>query len=284
MGASPDYSLNIANASLTASVHSAAIFNGSLTAANGYSSSVNLSCGAGAPPSCVASPTSAAPSSTGTPFTVTVSSSVSQAYSFNITGVGSDPAGITHSSLVNFTAMPSQSFDFTIAATPSSASVAAGQSSLFSLNVSPTTGAFPNNVSFSCSSLPALTTCGFNPSQLSSGSGDSVVTMTLLTTAPVARTAKVGLAGLFGFLPVFSSVGLVWFSRARRRTYMKIAGAVIALLLILLCLSCGGGLQGNGGGGGGGNPGTPAGTYNIRVTASSGSVTHSTQVALTVTP
>jgi hypothetical protein len=65
---------------------------------------------------------------------------------------------------------------------------------------------------------------------------------------------------------------------------MTIAGAVIALLMILLCLSCGGGMQGNSAGGGGGNPGTPAGTYNIKATAASDSITHSTQVSLTVTP
>jgi hypothetical protein len=59
------------------------------------------------------------------------------------------------------------------------------------------------------------------------------VTMTLLTT-PVARTAKVVLAaGLFGFAPVFSSVGLFWFSR-KRKLCAKIAGASSTLILILL--------------------------------------------------
>jgi len=98
-------------------------------------------------------------------------------------GVGADSASTTHSAAVNFTALPSQSFDFTIAATPPSSSVAAGQSAIFTLDVAPSTGAFPNNVSFSCSGLPALTTCAFNPNQLSSGSGDSVVTVTPLLTA-----------------------------------------------------------------------------------------------------
>ena len=108
------------------------------------------------------------------------------------------------------------------------------------------------------------------------------MTVTLLTTAPAAPTAKITLtAGLFGFSPVFSSVGLFWFSR-KRRLCTKIAGASIALILIMLCLSCGGGLQG--GGGGGGKPGTPPGTYNVKLTAVSGAVTHSTLVSLTVTP
>jgi hypothetical protein len=54
-------------------------------------------------------------------------------------------------------------------------------------------------------------------------------------------------------------------------------------LSTLVWVSCGG-LQDRGGGGGSGSPGTPAGTYNVTVTASSGAVTHSTQVSLTVTP
>jgi hypothetical protein len=53
--------------------------------------------------------------------------------------------------------------------------------------------------------------------------------------------------------------------------------------LAIVCLSCGSGLQGNGGGSSG-NPGTPPGTYNITVTATTGTITHSTTLALAVTP
>src|SRR5439155_23200183 len=108
----------------------------------------------------------------GTPFTVTVSSSVSQAYSFNIVGVGNDPSAITHSAPVTFTALPKQNFDFTIVTIPpTSASVPAGQAASSSIDVNPTTGAFPNDVTFSCSKLPALTTCVFSPAHVLSGSG-----------------------------------------------------------------------------------------------------------------
>ena len=62
-----------------------------------------------------------------------------------------------------------------------------------------------------------------------------------------------------------------------------IPGKLLLLLFaVSLCVSCGG-LQGNGGGGGSGNPGTPPGTYNLTITATSGSITHGTQVILTVT-
>src|SRR5205814_9505644 len=52
----PDYILAIANASLTAHVNSSAIFNGTLTAVNGYSSAVAISCATGAPANCVVNP------------------------------------------------------------------------------------------------------------------------------------------------------------------------------------------------------------------------------------
>ena len=187
----PDYGLAIANPSLTANVNASAVFNGTLTSFNGYSSVVSLGCGVGAPPSCVVAPASAAPTTSGTPFTARVSSSVSQAYSFNITGVGSDPAAIAHSAAVSFTAMPAQGFDFTMGITPTSGSVPAGQSTSFSLSVAPTTGTFPSNVSFACSNLPAMTACTFSPAQVGAGSGNSTIGLTISTTAPISRSAAV---------------------------------------------------------------------------------------------
>jgi hypothetical protein len=259
-----------------ASVNSSAVFNATLTAVNGYGSTVSLSCGPGAPPACVLSPASTAPSASGRHFTATVSSSISQSYSFNINGVGTDPAAIAHSTAVNFTAMPSQNSDFTMTLTPTIAAVAAGQSTIFSLDIAPTTGTFPNNVTLSCSALPALTTCAFNPVQIDSGSGDSVITLSISTTHFLPRTARDAAM----FLPTLPLVGLFWLAlpayRSKRR---RIPLAALVVFLAVVCLSCGSVLQGNGGSG---SPGTPPGTYNVKVT--SGTLTHSTQLTLTVTP
>lgn len=277
---SPDYVLSIANPSITAAVSSSAQFNGSLAAVNGYASAVALSCGTGAAPTCTVNPGSVTPAGTGTPFTVTVSSNVSQSYSFNIVGVGSDAAAITHSAPVAFTATPSQTFDFTMGVTPGSASEPAGQPAIFSLNVSPTTGSFPNNVSFACSKLPALTTCGFNPTQVGAGSETSAVAFTLSTTAPIPASRSAIIATLFFSLPL---AGLICLKRPNVRHDVRRHGmAILSLALTLALPSCGGGLQGNGGGSG--SPGTPAGTYTITVTATCGSFTHTAQVSLTVTP
>jgi hypothetical protein len=77
----------------------------------------------------------------------------------------------------------------------------------------------------------------------------------------------------------------------RRRRIL--AGARHFALLALLFIGafalhgCGGGghATGNPGGGnpGGGSTGTPAGTYNVTITATSGSTTHAVTYALTVT-
>jgi hypothetical protein len=251
VGAAPDYSLAVTNPSLTTQVNLSASFNGTLTSLNSYASPVNLSCGPAppAPPSCVANPASVTPSISGAPFTVTVSSAISQAYSFNITGVGSDPSAITHSQPVNFTALPSQTFDFTLGTTPSAVTVVVGNPALYSLDASPTPGTFPSAVTFRCSTLPALTTCAFNPAQVAMGNGDSVVTLTVSTTAPVPQSAKA-----VDFLALaFPFAGFLWTgqrrpSSGRKRRRMI---AMLALFLsIFVWVSCGG-LQGGGGGGSG---------------------------------
>jgi len=136
---------------------------------NGYSSAVAITCGTGAPGSCVAKPPNVIPSNVGVPFTVTVSSAVSQGFAFDIDAVGSDVQSVTHSIPVAFTTLPAQSFDFTLSATPLTVSITSGQTATYSIDVSPTTGTFPGNVTLSYSGAPALTTCNFNPPQISSG-------------------------------------------------------------------------------------------------------------------
>ncbi len=270
-----DYSLTVSNPTLSAQVNTTAVFNGTISAVNGYKSTVALSCGAGAPPSCAIAPANIVPSSSGVPFAVSVSSASAQKYPFDIDALGTDPAAIAHSASLTFTALPSQTFDFAMSATPSSVAVARGRTALFSVAVDPNTGSFPNNVSVSCSGLPALTLCSFNPAQVLSGSGSSVVTISMSTTAPSSAAVlltSVPLAGIL-LLPV---------SLARRR---KLSRLLLLAGIALTLVSCGGGLQGNGGGGGGGgNPGTKPGDYTITITATCGTVTHSTTVTLTVTP
>ena len=274
----PDYILAITNPSLTAHVNSPATFDGTLTSVSGYNSAVALSCGSGAPPSCVVNPPTATPSDTGTPFSLTVSSGTSQAYGFNVNAIGSDALVVSHSVPVAFTALPSQSFDFTLSITPPSMSIRSGQSATYSLDVAPTSGVFPSNVTFACADPPALTTCAFNPSQVQAGSGDSVITVTVLTTAPTPAT-KTSTTWLIS-LPM---MGMFWMWRRQPRAKKRNRYLFLTMLLMLGNFSCGGGLQGNGSIVGNGSPGTPPGSYDLKISVAAASVTHSTQVNLTVT-
>jgi hypothetical protein len=396
VSAAPDYGVTIANTSLSGNVNTSATFNGTLMAINGYGSLVSLSCGTGAPPVCTPNPANATPTAAGTPFTVTVSSDTAQSYNFNVIAAGSGAGTITHSVALTYFATVSQGSDFSISASPTTDSITAGQTAQFTVTLIPTSGAFASSVALSCSGLPALANCTFNPASVGSGSGESAVALSITTegaaggncgivegtpagtynisvtgatassshsapitlivqppafdfcvdapkTASVAAGSSVPLAvtvtsndGSFPSPLTFSCSNLpalttcsfnpaqiatgssspattsltvsttspvaasvvtslpflsgLWFGafiwrKQRRRSKMLARGmAGLALIALLGSLSCGGGLQGNGGGGGSGSPGTPPGTYTITVNATSGAITHNTQIALTVTP
>lgn len=273
ISATPDYMLSVTNSTLTAQVNATATFDGVVTAVNGYSSSVALSCGAGAPPSCTVTPSAFVPASPGIPFTVAVSSATAQAYSFNLNAVGTDAAVTKHGVALSFTTMPTPIFNFSISATPPSVAVARGSTALFSVTVNPSPVSFPNSVSLSCAGLPALASCNFNPTQVPSGSGSSVVTASITTTAPTSSAAALWMA-----VPLVGIV-LVPLAGERRRKITRL----LLLVIIGWGIACGGGLQGNGGGGTG-DPGTKPGVYDVTITATCGTVAHSMAVTLTVTP
>jgi hypothetical protein len=274
-----DYSLLISNSSMTAIINTPTIFSGTMITTSNFSNPVNLGCGAGAPPSCNISPATGTPSTAGTPYTVTVSSNLPQTYNFGIVAQGTDPLATTHTVSLNFTA----TFDFSISPNPSSSTVTAGQSAVYNVDLAPQGGSFPAAVAISCSGLPAKTSCSMNPSQLTAGSPETTIAVTVSTSAPAPAAMHVGkmmIAGLW--LPAFV---LTAFGNASRACRKRLVWLITLTLILVATLSCGGGLQGNGSGGGGGTiqPGTTPGTYIITVTAvAGGSLTHSTTVAFTV--
>lgn len=272
-----DYALVISNPSLSAAGGGQATFNGTLTALNGYNSSVNVSCGAGAPPTCTAA--SVTPTAGGAAFTVTVSSNVVQNYNFNIACLGTDPSLISHATAVSF----SSTFDFHITNTSGAQTVTAGTAATYTLDLAPLGSNFPSNVLLSCSGLPLHSSCSFSPAQVTAGSGDTPVTLTISTMSRMASVSHG--SGIFYaiWLPLPGLV-LAFGELQRRRMGGKRAVLLVAALLLLLVglQACGGG--GSSGSGGGGQPGTPVGDYTVTVTATStlGSLTHPTQLLLDV--
>jgi hypothetical protein len=167
--------------------------------------------------------------------------------------------------------------DFSIAPTLPAVTVKDGQLAMehITLTPSPATGA---PITFTCSGLPALSSCKFAPSTVPAGSTQVDVILTISTTAPSATVvhSRVFYAA---WLP-FSGMGMIGIivmatQRRKRKTAPKFA--VLALTMILLLIGCGGRPNPATG-----NVGTPTGAFAVTVTARSGAVTRSTSFSLIV--
>jgi hypothetical protein len=167
--------------------------------------------------------------------------------------------------------------DFTLALTLPSVTVAAGQSVTDHITFTPNPGTNAP-ISFNCSGLPALSTCTFTPATVPAGNSPVDVALTIATTGPSAalQQSRATYATWVPFGLGFGLIGIVVIgTRGRRR---KITTTLVTLaFVVMLLVGCGGHSTPNPG-----NPGTPKGTFPITVTATSGSVTHSSTFNLTV--
>jgi hypothetical protein len=122
-------------------------------------------------------------------------------------------------------------------------------------------------VTFTCSGLPAESSCTFNPSTLSST--DSA-TLTVTTTAKTGMLKESAPGQHWPWvLAVLGTplMGVVLLPLPFSRRSLRRLG--ISLLLSISFVGCGGG-SGTGGGGGGGNPGTPTGNYAVTIIGTGG--------------
>ena len=164
--------------------------------------------------------------------------------------------------------------DFSLPATLSAVTIAAGQSGTTTLTVTGKTS-YNGTINFtaaSCSGLPSLATCSFSPASVK-GSGKTTITVS--TTAPhSAALQHFGIWASGGGL--LAGVLLMGMPGGKQRR--RFVGLLAATFLVTLV--------GCGGGGGGGSrppiPGTPPGTYTVTVSATSAGLTHTTAFTLTV--
>ena len=185
---------------------------------------------------------------------------------------------------------------FTVASPTGQQTVNAGQSAQFTINVTPQAGGFPNAITFSCSGLPAAAACTFNPASVTPNNNPASTTLTISTTArslapPAPRSPSRPWPVTAPWLLWFVALALLCASllaarRLRTDSRWRLAAATVPLILLALLVvlnvsGCGGGDSGGSGGGGGGG-GTPAGTFNVTVTGTSGATQQSTTVTLVV--
>jgi subtilase family serine protease len=159
------------------------------------------------------------------------------------------------------------------AAVPASASqvviTSPGLSGSSSIGISNSTN-FSGTITLTCAGLPAEAACVFSPSSItaSGAPGTTTASITVTTTAATAALASRRRILVAGWTV---GIGLLFSVVLMGGTKRQLRGACMFLLMLAVI-----GVPGCGGGGGGSkgpppNPGTPAGSYNIAVSATSGS-------------
>jgi len=260
-GPAPDFAIAVTATPDTTVASQNVTWNGTLTALNGYSGSVTLTCTAGAPGTCI-TPAPVTPAAGGAPFAVTLGSTTTGTFTFTIQGTDGT---LTHATPTETLTVGTPGTDVTWTDTGSaSATVLAGQSASYTFSAAPVGGGtFGSAVSFACTNLPTLTSCGFDPTSIAAGAGTTAVTLTIATTGPNLGTAsrpralrrmawmrgdaRASMSGRPRTLPLFTlawvvlvgMVGIERKSRGKPRLYNGIAGICLGLGLMTL-LSCGG--------------------------------------------
>ncbi|MGP8259228.1 MAG: MBG domain-containing protein [Acidobacteriaceae bacterium] len=205
--------------------------------------------------------------------------------------IGASSVTAVYSGDTNFAASTSSgvaetvsSADFTFTLVPSSGSpavqtVTPGGSATYIFTVSPSLASFPQLVTFTVTGLPPGATYTLTPSSIAAGGGATVMTLVVTTVNPLAQLSRhddrwMSLTMPLLLLLPFAGVKRVGdvVERTRRRTPRL-------LLMVLLLAGILGTLTGCGSGG---FFGTAQQTYNIVVTATSGQVSHTQSVTLTV--
>jgi uncharacterized membrane protein len=204
---SPDFTLSASPASQSVIQGSSVSYSAIVTGQNGYVGTVSFTVGglpAGA--SFTASPTSITSSGTTTIAIATSATTPTGTYPLTITG--SDGV-LSHTASVTLIVNTSAPADFTISATPSSQTVAAGVNAGYQVNVGSVAG-FNGLVNLSVSVSPVVTDgpgASISPSSVT-GSGLSALTVTTVNTTP-AGTYTFTITGTSGGLVHTTTVSLV---------------------------------------------------------------------------
>ena len=191
-----------------------------------------------------------------------------------VTGLGSPNI----STLISAWPGLSKAQAFNIGVSPLSVTVSAGQSASAGIAVSGTNG-FSGAVALSCSiaSTPAGASCSINPSSINLGTStpSGPATLNIKTAAASAALTKHELTFIASLL-VFPGVAIFLLPKGTRKA--KLLG-LTTLCIFGFGLACGGGSSNSTQQK---SPGTPAGTYVVTVTGTSGSTTHTATVSVTV--
>ena len=195
--------------------------------------------------------------------------------------------------------------NFSVGASPSTATVAGGTSATYTVTLTAQGGAYTAPVSLACTNLPALAACTFEPAAIAPGAKSAQSKLTISTGTKAARVPtavrstpsnpvpdNVALDPLAILASLSLTALLVVLVRQRRLTTLRQLGVSAASVALALVPACGGSSSSNGGPLGGGANGivtiSPASVtfaaQTIRLTSAAQSVTlkNGTANALTI--
>lgn len=189
--------------------------------------------------------------------------------------------------LLNLT--PNLTPGFLVSASPDALTVTAGASANTTLNVAPANG-FNEAVALTCSGAPREATCSVSPASVTlNGTDAATASLTVTTTArtsalvlPWAKPSVMGRQWSPAWTAFLLALALLMVLASRRRAAPSLRGLVLAATLLLVVFWGACGEERAGCNGLCPDTGTPAGTYPLTITATSGSFVQSTTVKLTV--
>ncbi|MGC9158604.1 MAG: hypothetical protein ACP5FH_06395, partial [Terracidiphilus sp.] len=199
------------------------------------------------------------------------------------------PLNLTLTSTVSATSVAPSGTDFTITATTPAATVQPGSLAVFTFTVSPTGGAtaFAAAVNLTVTGLPPGATAKLAPDTIAAGAGATMVTLTIQTAQGGAAVAQLspGAGGAHGSLlsrlaPFSLALLLLPFAGRLRKTGKRFGRMISLLLLLIAGAAAVAGVSGCGSSVG--FFGQTPKSYTVTVTATSGTLSHSANVTLTV--
>ncbi len=171
--------------------------------------------------------------------------------------------------------------DFQVSAPAASVALTRGQSTTFTITMTPQYGAFAAPINLSCAPGATDVTCSFTAASVTPGATAATATLTVTAASTVARTPRRSMPAYFalwlGTLPVF---GVVLLAASRRKKRQMLLLLMLLLVLVASHIGCGGGGTTQTQSSSSSTPGSKAVT--ITVTGTSGTLQHSSAVTVTI--
>jgi beta-lactam-binding protein with PASTA domain len=176
---------------------------------------------------------------------------------------------------------PAQTPSYTLIANPSSLTIKSGSSASTVITLTPT-GGFTGTVNFTCGTLPADVTCTFMPTSLTVTSSTALTTTLTIGTTGTATAALIKQPAGTVLPTLLAALILLPLGFTRRILRTRKTGSQwFGLLLLTGACFAAAGLLGTAGCGGSSSS-TPAGTYSIPITVTSGSTTVPLNLSITI--